>query len=98
MAEAGLVPERTGLSPGDDVELPDAKAWTYYYREANPRRASGTSHAGNGSRGDAGASEREASSRGTAGRPRIEAPRRSLVRSSSRLRALRLREDSGRAD
>lgn len=36
MATAGLVPPRDELEPGEDVELPDQKAWTYYYREANP--------------------------------------------------------------
>ncbi|WP_157608765.1 hypothetical protein [Saccharomonospora glauca] len=36
MATAGLVPARDELEPGEDVELPDQKAWTYYYREANP--------------------------------------------------------------
>src|SRR5690606_3221909 len=36
MATAGLVPPRDELEPGENVELPDQKAWTYYYREANP--------------------------------------------------------------
>lgn len=39
MVAAGLVPARDELAPGDDVDLPDMKAWTYYYREANPRPA-----------------------------------------------------------
>lgn len=36
MAQAGIVPPREELEPGEDVEVPDQKTWTYYYREANP--------------------------------------------------------------
>src|SRR5690606_18262714 len=36
MAEAGIVPFPKDLEPGEDVEVPDQKVWTYYYREANP--------------------------------------------------------------
>lgn len=36
MAQAGIVPPREELEPGQDVEVPDQKTWTYYYREANP--------------------------------------------------------------
>ena len=36
MAEAGIVPFPDQLQPGEDVEVPDQKVWTYYYREANP--------------------------------------------------------------
>lgn len=36
MAEAGIVPFPADLEPGQDVEVPDQKTWTYYYREANP--------------------------------------------------------------
>lgn len=36
MAQAGIVPPREEMEPGQDVEVPDQKTWTYYYREANP--------------------------------------------------------------
>jgi len=36
MAKAGIVPFPKDLEPGEDVEVPDQKVWTYYYREANP--------------------------------------------------------------
>jgi len=36
LAVAGLVPLREELGPGVGVDVPDMKAWTYYYREANP--------------------------------------------------------------
>src|SRR5690606_9908771 len=35
MAEAGIVPFPDQLQPGEDVEIPDQKVWTYYYRQAN---------------------------------------------------------------
>jgi hypothetical protein len=36
MAQAGIVPARDEMEPGEDVEVPDMKTWTYYYREVNP--------------------------------------------------------------
>ncbi len=38
MAAAGLVPARDSMEPGEDVDVPDMKTWTYYYREANPSK------------------------------------------------------------
>ncbi|MFJ6622352.1 hypothetical protein ACIQOW_32820 [Kitasatospora sp. NPDC091335] len=42
LAKDGHVPPRTELVPGMDVELPAAKAWTEYYRRANPPKAKKT--------------------------------------------------------
>ncbi|MFI2609645.1 hypothetical protein [Kitasatospora sp. NPDC018619] len=36
LAEAGHVPPRDELAPGVDVDLPDSKTWTEFYRKANP--------------------------------------------------------------
>src|SRR5690554_8085429 len=36
MAQAGIVPPREEMEPGQDVEGPDQKTGTYYYREAEP--------------------------------------------------------------
>jgi hypothetical protein len=38
MAEKGVVPKRSELKPGKDVDpLPDKDLWTQYYRQANPQ-------------------------------------------------------------
>src|SRR5690606_41641312 len=39
MAEAAIVPFPKDLEPGADVEVPDAKVWTYSYRAAKPPTA-----------------------------------------------------------
>lgn len=36
MAAAGLAAPREAMKPGEDVEVPDMKTWTYYYREGRP--------------------------------------------------------------
>jgi len=38
MAAAGLVPSREEMAAGEDVEVPEQKAWVHYYREANPSK------------------------------------------------------------